>query len=151
MTGFSGCCLCEDVRYRSDVDPVLAGHCHCIDCRKSSGSGHCTHLIVPTDSFHCEGHLHWYDRPADSGHIVSRGFCPNCGCAIASKNSAMPDVVAIRASSLDDPEVARPQMVVYASRAPSWDVTDAALPSFAEAPESGAAATIEGALRPSGG
>ena len=39
--------------------------------------------------------------------------------------------------SLDDPEVFEPQMVVYASRAASWDHMDAALPSFAVMPPMG--------------
>ena len=32
--------------------------------------------------------------------------------------------------SLDDPEVFRPQMIVFNSRAPSWDLMDPDLPSF---------------------
>lgn len=151
MTGFSGRCLCEQVHYRCDADPMLAGHCHCVDCRKSSGSGHCTHVIIPETRFQAEGVLRWYDHPADSGHIVSRGFCPTCGCPIASRNSGMPGIVAVRASSLDDPEVARPRMIVYASRAPSWDVMDDALPCFPGAPDGGEAAAVAEALRPPGG
>jgi hypothetical protein len=49
----------------------------------------------------------------------------------------MPDMVFPRASSLDDPEIAKPQMVVYASRAPSWDHVDPELPAFPTMPEGG--------------
>jgi len=35
------------------------------------------------------------------------------------------------------PEIAKPQMVVYASRAPSWDMIDPALPSFPVMPQGG--------------
>jgi hypothetical protein len=49
----------------------------------------------------------------------------------------MPGVVFPRASSLDDPEMAKPQMVVFASRAPSWDYVDPALPAFPTMPEGG--------------
>jgi hypothetical protein len=78
--------------------------------------------------------LRFYDAPADSGNIVSRGFCPTCGSAIYSSNSAMPGMIFLRASSLDDPEVFQPQMVVYTKRAPSWNVIAGALPSFAAMP-----------------
>ena len=135
--GFSGRCLCGAVSYESAADPQLAAHCHCVDCRKTSGSGHCTHLVSPEDAFSVTGEVKFYDRPADSGNIVSRGFCPNCGSAIYSKNSAMPGVVFPRASSLDDPETAKPGMVVYASRAPSWDHMDPALPAYDTVPEGG--------------
>lgn len=133
--GFGGGCLCGDVTYRSDADPMVVGHCQCVDCRKSSGTGHCTHVAVPAGAFHFRGNVTFYDRPADSGNIVSRGFCPTCGCAVFSRNAGMPEMVFVRASSVDDPEVLTPQMVVYASRAPSWDHVDPSLPAFAEMPQ----------------
>jgi hypothetical protein len=133
-TTFEGGCLCGAVRYASTSEPQFTGHCHCIDCRKSSGSGHCTHIVVPRSAFSVSGEARFYERAADSGNMISRGFCPNCGSALYSLNSAMPQTVFIRASSLDDPEVIKPQLVVYASRAPSWDHVDPTLPAFAEMP-----------------
>ena len=126
---FTGGCLCGAVRYEGQTQ-MGGGHCHCNDCRRTSGSGHGSHMIVPEDAFHVTGEVRFYDAPADSGNIVSRGFCPNCGSAIFSRNSGMPGMVFVRASSLDDPEVFQPQMVVYTARAPSWDHMDRALPSF---------------------
>ena len=137
MPGFKGGCLCGTVRYESSADPMMAAHCHCVDCRKSSGTGHCTHLVVSKGAFTVSGTVTFYERPADSGNLVSRGFCPTCGSAVYSTNSGMPDVVFPRASSLDDPEIAKPQMVVYSSRAPSWDFIDPKLPASSEMPEGG--------------
>lgn len=127
---FSGGCLCGAVRYESTSESVAAGHCQCIDCRKSSGSGHCSHMVVPEPAFRVTGEVRFYEAPADSGNIVGRGFCPTCGAPVYSVNSGMPGVVFPRASSLDDPEVFKPQMVVYAARAVSWDHLDPALPKF---------------------
>jgi len=135
--GFTGGCLCGAVRYRSTADPQVVGQCHCVDCRKSSGADRCIHLVVPEEEFTVSGEVKFYDRPADSGNIVSRGFCPNCGSAIYSKNSGMRGMVFPRASSLDDPEIAKPQLIVYASRAPSWAQLDPNLPIFQEMPEGG--------------
>tara|TARA_R110002073_G_scaffold92783_5_gene217335 strand:- start:8176 stop:8619 length:444 start_codon:yes stop_codon:yes gene_type:complete len=143
--GFTGGCLCGAVRYESAVAPQLAAHCHCVDCRKSSGTGHCTHLVIPEAGFTATGRVKFYDRPADSGNVVSRGFCPNCGSAVYSTNSGLQGMVFPRASSLDDLEVARPTMSVYASRAASWDPVDPNLPSFSEVPEGGPKSVIEGA------
>jgi hypothetical protein len=78
-----------------------------------------------------------YDRAADSGHIVSRAFCVKCGSPIYSVNNAMPGLIFIRASSLDDLEVFKPQMIVYASRGASWDCFDPALPRFETMPSMG--------------
>ena len=129
-----GGCLCGAVRYRSDDEPAVVGHCYCIDCRKASGTSHCTHVGMPEQSVGFSGNVKFYDRPADSGNMVSRGFCPDCGSAVYSRNSGMPGMVFIRASSLDDPNVVTPQMSVYASRAPDWGRPDATLPAFAEMP-----------------
>lgn len=135
--GFTGGCLCGAVRYESTGDPMIVGHCHCVDCRRSSGSGHCTHVVVPLDALALHGPVATYDRPADSGNVVSRSFCPTCGAPVLSRNDGMPDLAFVRASSLDDPDVVTPTMIVYASRAPSWDHMDPALPAFAEMPEGG--------------
>jgi len=130
----SGGCLCGEVRYETAAEPMVAGQCQCVDCRKSSGSGHCSHLGLPEVGFTVTGALTSYDKPADSGNIVTRKFCPTCGAAVLSTNSGMPGMVFVRASSLDDPEVFQPQVAVYTSRAPSWDKLDPALPSFPEMP-----------------
>lgn len=135
--GFTGGCLCGAVRFKSTADSQVVGHCHCVDCRKSSGTGHCTHLVVPEQAFSVTGTVTFYDRAADSGNIVSRGFCATCGSPVYSKNSAMPGIVFPRASVLDDPEIVKPQMIVYASRAPSWDYMSPALPAFAIMPDGG--------------
>ena len=130
--GFEGGCLCGAVRYRCEGEPMFAGHCQCVDCRKSSGTGHCSHLGVPEAAFALTGETTGYPRATDTGNTVTRHFCPTCGAPTHSTNSGYPGTVFVRASSLDDPEVFRPQMVVFASRGPSWDTMDPALPAFPE-------------------
>ena len=132
--GFSGGCLCGAVNYEVSGEARMSVHCHCTDCRKSSGTGHGTHIGLSEDQLSITGTLKFYDRAADSGNIVSRGFCPECGSAVYSTNSAMPGMVFVRASSLDDPEAISPIMSVYASRAISWDPIAPDLPSFPEMP-----------------
>ncbi|RED16445.1 GFA family protein [Parasphingopyxis lamellibrachiae] len=144
--GFSGGCLCGDVRYESAADPVMTAHCQCVDCRKASGTGHGTHIVLPEPAYRQTGETTSYDHPADSGNIVSRHFCAHCGCAILSTNSAMPGMVFVRASSLDDPDIVSPQMVVYASRGATWDHIDPTLPRFDTIPEGGPEQVIADAM-----
>ena len=133
MSAIEGGCLCGAVRYSARAHNG-GGHCFCVDCRKSSGTSHCSHMMVPGEGFTRTGELRFFDKPSDAGNTVSRGFCPNCGSAVYSTNSAMPGAVFVRASSLDDPEVFEPRMVVYDSRAPSWTTMSESLPRFAEMP-----------------
>ena len=102
--GFDGGCLCGSVRYSARED-FGGGHCHCLDCRRTSGTGHGSHMIVAEDGFQLQGVVKGFSKPADSGNLVTRYFCPECGSAIYSRNAAMPGLVFLRASSLDDPEV----------------------------------------------
>ena len=131
---FTGSCLCGAVSYECSAEPIFGGHCHCIDCRKASGTGHGSHMMVPKDTVTVTGEVKIFEAPADSGNIIGRAFCPNCGCAVYSVNSAMTDAMFLPASSLDDPEVFVPKIVVYTKRAASWDHVDPALPSFETMP-----------------
>jgi len=133
MTSFSGGCLCGKVRYEGS-DPQGGGHCYCDDCRRTSGTSHGSHMIVAESSLSVSGEVRFFEAPADSGNSVDRGFCPDCGSPIFSRNSGMPGMAFVRASSLDDPNVFEPQMIVYTSRAPSWSQPDPSLTAFAEMP-----------------
>jgi hypothetical protein len=133
-TPFSGGCLCGAVRYTCDAEPIMAGHCHCEDCRRSSGSGHSSHLAVPEAAVVLTGETKAYVRPSASGNPVTRAFCPECGAPVFSKNPAMPGMLFLRASSLDDLEIFKPQMHVWAVRAASWDSPSTGLPAFDKMP-----------------
>ena len=88
------------------------------------------------DDVTIDGDAKRFDKPSDSGNMVSRYFCGTCGGPVYSTNSGMPGMVFLRASSLNDPEVFSANMIVYTSRAASWDVMDKSLPSFEEMPDS---------------
>lgn len=140
-----GSCLCGSVSYEASAEPMMVGHCYCVDCRKASGTSHGTHAVVPDAAFAVSGETKAFESPADSGNMVRRHFCPQCGCAIFSRNSAMPGVTFIRVSSLDDPSRVTPQMTVYGSRAPNWAVFDISKPVFDVLPDGGPqAALVEG-------
>ena len=42
----SGSCLCGNVAYEVTGDPQNFFHCHCSRCRKSSGTGHASNIIM---------------------------------------------------------------------------------------------------------
>jgi hypothetical protein len=44
---------------------------------------------IPLEAMTLSGEVSSFDKPADSGNIVSRSFCPNCGSAVFSTNSGM--------------------------------------------------------------
>ena len=141
--GFTGGCACGDVRYACSDAPRLVGHCHCEDCRRSSGTGHSTHVIVDEAAFQLSGPLTTYERVGDSGETVSRAFCPRCGSQIFARYAVREGTLHVRASSLDDPARLSPSLIVYASRQMAWDVTDPSLPAFPEMASDSARALLE--------
>lgn len=136
-TAFTGRCLCGAISYSVDAEPTVVGDCYCTDCRRSSGTSHCTHAAIPDSALTVTGAVTVYERAADSGNLVRRAFCGHCGSAIYSTNRGIPGMTFIRVSSMDDLDRAAPQMSVYASRAPAWARLDRSHPVFETMPQGG--------------
>lgn len=134
-TSFSGGCICGAVRYECAADPVMTGNCHCRDCQKAGGGAFAPALAVPAVALKITGEVKYYDKKADSGQTVSRGFCPDCGARLFGKPKAMPEITVILAGSLDDPSWFRPAMDLYAASAQPWDYMNPALPKFPKMPQ----------------
>ena len=120
-TSFSGGCACGAIRYECSAEPIMSGNCHCRDCQRGSGSAFNAFLVVPKDALKVTGEATYYDAKADSGNTASRGFCPQCGSPLFSKLSAMPEVMGLKAASLDDPSWFKPTMDIYTASAQPWD------------------------------
>ncbi len=126
----SGGCHCGAVRYEAAGDPKFGAHCQCTDCRKFSGSGHKSFMMMSADGMTVSGKVAGYDYGAGSGAVVTHQFCPICGAGVFSKHAEMADAVFLYASALDDPERFTPQMAVYTRTGPSWDHLDPELPAY---------------------
>jgi hypothetical protein len=129
-----GGCLCGAVRYEINGAPMLAGHCHCLDCRKASGAAHGSFAAYPREAVNVTGQLTHYKTKADSGTMASRGFCPVCGTWVTGSPGAMPHVIALTLATFDDPEAVSPAIRFYDKRRISWDTVDPALPAFPAMP-----------------
>lgn len=130
----SGGCLCGAVRYRATAAPLAAVKCYCADCRRTSGTGHAAHVVMPAGAVEMTGPFNTYSSAADSGSTITRAFCPTCGTIVYSLNSSMPDTIHLRGSTLDDVNEISPQFSVYACRAPAWDPVSPQLPAFDKMP-----------------
>lgn len=130
----SGGCLCGAVRYEGDATPMFQLRCYCVDCRKTSGAGHAASMVVGADEVVISGRTEVFKSKADSGSEVSRAFCPTCGSQVYARNSGMPQAIALRAATLDDPAAFSPQIAVFASRAPEWDRPPSDAYAFEEMP-----------------
>jgi hypothetical protein len=112
-------------------EPVFENHCQCLDCQKRSGTGHGSYLTFPERAdATIKGATSNWPVTADSGHEKVYAFCPTCGTPMYVTFSANPEVVAIHATSLDDPAQFKPEAITYAIRAHAWDTLDPSLQKF---------------------
>ena len=131
---YAGGCACGAIRYEISGEPVFQNHCQCLDCQHKSGTGHGSYLTFPRAGVKLQGQATHWDIIADSGKAKTRSFCPTCGSPVYITFSAMPDMFAIHAASLDDPSRFKPQAVTYSVRGYAWDFIDPAMQRFEKMP-----------------
>ena len=120
---FTGGCACGAIRYTCSGAPLYMGNCHCRDCQQATGSGYFPCVLVKESEFTLEsGEPRWFERPADKGHPMHRGFCPECGSPLFLVNGANTTGRAVYAGSLDNPSAYRPSREIYAASAQPWSL-----------------------------
>lgn len=96
----SGGCLCGAVRYEAECEPYHIVHCHCIDCRKSTGAPFVTWASFQRKDFRFAAgtprEIEWENR--------IRGFCEKCGTALFFLMERGSDEIDVTVGSLDRPD-----------------------------------------------
>lgn len=131
----TGGCACGAVRYRCDEKPLVQAICHCRDCQRASGGAFGALFVVPTDrvSYETKTPKYW-EKKADSGNTMQRGFCDNCGSPLSIYRPETPAMTFLTAASLDNPELFQPQSEVWTSKASSWHPHCEHTKKFTDAP-----------------
>jgi len=125
---YSGQCLCGEIIYSVDVDPVFAGNCHCKDCQRSSGSAYIPAMVFPEKDVLVSGRVKYFETQAESGDTHKRGFCSNCGSQLFSRFSNMPGFLGIKAGTLNDTSNYVPKLDFHVDSAASWDFMNPEIP-----------------------
>jgi hypothetical protein len=121
----SGGCLCGAIRYEFTGEVGPAGYCHCKDCRRVSGSAFGVSVRVAAAGFRIvAGAPKSFTKAGDSGRLVTRYFCSDCGSPLYTLPPLHPDIVFIKAGSLDDPGAVRPVGQAWTRSRVSWAEID---------------------------
>jgi hypothetical protein len=132
-TVLEGACLCGSVSYRVSGEAQRFLHCHCSRCRRASGTGHASNVIV-------EGAVEWvtgadllkrYKVP--EAERFANVFCGNCGAPLPRAVKGMDRVVIPAGSLLSDPGIAPLARIFWDSRT-DWSCSEETLPVYAEYP-----------------
>lgn len=128
----NGSCLCGAVRYRVRAPFVRFAWCHCSRCRKATGGGHSTNLVVqPANLEWVEGQdqVARFDLP--SAKSFGKSFCRACGAPVPRLSRDGQRAI-VPAGSLDDaPSIKPTARGFWESRAP-WSCAGDDLPRFPE-------------------
>ncbi|MBT5434673.1 MAG: GFA family protein [Rhodospirillaceae bacterium] len=119
-TRHAGGCMCGAIRYEADRDPRFSALCHCHMCQQWSGSA-----MLGTAAFDRDAVVFTAGEPKVfwSSDVCERGFCGDCGSSLFTRYSsggAFDVVLFVGLGTLDDPEIAPPDVHYGAEGELSW-------------------------------
>ena len=134
----AGSCLCGASKYTVLNQPIKMLVCHCINCKKFSGSAFAANIWFPLASFKSQdaasSQIRQYaDSNTDTERTLNRHFCGTCGCSLYITVPHNPAIISIFSGTIDglvcesvpDTEAERlqglsPEVELYCPRRPHW-------------------------------
>ncbi len=113
----TGGCACGRLTFKAEGEPTRVGLCHCMTCRKVSGSVFNAFAIFPEARVSLDGP---FESWAASEH-GERCFCPACGSQVFAREGGE---VEIKLGAFDAPNVFAPTYEAWTKRRERWLRTD---------------------------
>jgi hypothetical protein len=110
-----GGCACEAVRFTARGEPIRAGLCHCLTCRKAHGSAFNAFVVYAREAVEFSGETRIWQTP--TGFTLH--FCPGCGSQVSGETIGGPEVE-VSLGSFDRPGEVSPQYESWTIRREPW-------------------------------
>lgn len=121
MTVRTASCRCGQLRVTTSGEPVRVSVCHCLNCKKRSGSAFAVQARWPEDQVRIEGRSNAFEKVADSGNRATFHFCPDCGSDVHYDiNGKFDGQIAIPLGAFDDPYFLTPTFSVWEEHKHDW-------------------------------
>ena len=126
MTERTASCRCGQLRATTTGEPVRMSVCHCLNCKKRSGSAFATQARWPSEQVAIEGQSKSFKKVSDSGNWATFHFCPECGSDLYYRNDGpgvdtdLASLLAIPLGAFDDPFFGELNYSVYEERKYKW-------------------------------
>src|SRR5262249_47211558 len=125
-----GGCSCGAVRYRLASEPLFVHCCHCLNCQRQTGSAFVINLLIEADRVELAAAApEAVDGPRDDGSKQKIYPCPDSKAAVSS-DSGRPEVLFVRAGTLDDPSAVTPDVHIYTRSKVGWVTLPESTPAF---------------------
>jgi hypothetical protein len=128
---YKGSCLCGGIQYEIDGELEPIQICHCSQCRKAQGSAIVTNIPVAVSAFTLQAGEELLSS-YESSPGKQRVFCKVCGSPIYSKRVDLPEVLRVRAGTIDGELRSRPAAHFHVGSRANWYELNDSLPKFSE-------------------
>ena len=115
----SGSCLCGKVEFELKNQFENLFFCHCIQCRKITGSSHASNLFGDPSSFKWvkgQDHVKRFDLPERQ---FAKAFCHECGSSLPYLNSSGTKII-VPAGSLETEPNYKQQSNIFTAEQTRW-------------------------------
>jgi hypothetical protein len=125
VSPLAGGCLCGAVRYAIAAPIASLRVCHCTHCQKNTGSGASVNAVVAGADFAItQGTPKRFTTRADSGRTLYRYFCGDCGSPLYAHRENRPELIVVKAGTLDDSSGLKITAHIWTNSARSWSHID---------------------------
>lgn len=143
IMSYTGSCLCKEIKFTFEHDPMLQFQCHCSNCHRVFGSS-VNALAMPEHELEIEGDMTVHTIVGGSGSDMHYYFCSKCGVLIYNKPELLGGIVYVLAGSVADQLEFKPTMELWSGNRPKWmNKADSIIESFVD---NGTVERIEGLL-----
>ena len=120
MTTRTASCTCGALTALATSDPIRNSVCHCLDCKRRTGSAFAWNAHWPADQVEMRGEPATFSRSSDEGFWVRHSACAACGVTVWYEIERRPGVISIPVGAFADPDFPAPSIEVFGERRCAW-------------------------------
>jgi hypothetical protein len=130
----TGSCVCDGIAFAATHTPRRVVNCYCSLCRRRTGAGFASTLLVPAGTFRWlrgEPRVRRYSLPQPRRYVAD--FCNDCGSPTPTVRDGQPFVM-LPAGAIDSDLPPLPHVHLYVGSKAAWCAITDSWPQFAELP-----------------
>jgi len=116
---YSGQCLCGNIKYSFEYDPMMHFQCHCNTCQGVWGTS-LSALAMPKHELTTEGEISTHSITGGSGMGMHYYFCSNCGVKVYNEPELLGGMIYIPAGALYNDIEFNPTVELWSGNRPKW-------------------------------
>jgi hypothetical protein len=114
-------CSCGQLSALCAGEPVRVSVCHCLACKRRTGSAFSTNARFPQAAVTVHGRAAEFARIGEEGGRVIYSFCPECGTTVHYRIDDQPGLIAIPVGAFAEVAFPPPFLSFYhATRRHAW-------------------------------